>query len=664
MRSGKVSLKNIFWLFLAAAQIVFLCAVSWKAGGATIDNDAGKVFTHMMAIWESGTLAVPDWQYITTMELDCTTILALPFYGLTRNPILAFWCGNVILLAGWAALLYTLVRRMGGSIAKASLTILAVLLPYEFYILGYWNMLFLNASQYAFKVMLPLLLIVLLLAPERPRRRDWALLVLYLAGCWLTALSSGIYVAACGLAPVLCLAIYEWLQSRLRATPYRLACLFGSAAATLAGLFQQHLLGIASNASSMELNRLDTIRDNAANCLIGFFRLFGAVPNESLPVFSLDGISTLLRMLLAAALLALAVWFSVRALSGSLPAVLHPARYLVAVFWWNLAVLLATNTRYGDKYFEYRYHLIGAVPLIILAFFVIPVLTARPLRLHRAAAGAGTAMAVAFAFLVNWNAVQDIWQPDGTFGINGPEREICGIINTMDVEDVIVAAGSGTTEICGALDPSHRYITLLAMEESEPVISTWDGYLADTDGLSYDKPAAVVCTIEAGLASLPDYLANLCVEVGRASGYIVFQTTSAPLVDGVAGLPFGSESIDYPDTTSHSPKVTSWYSYQGEIDAQRRLHTDPAGGEALRSPSIVIHTAAQITLTCESEAAAGAIGKLQLWQGDTLLAESDVPSGNVEVTLQAPACEDCYLLLTFNPGCEAVVGPIYFEALS
>ena len=68
-------------------------------------------------------------------------------------------------------------------------------------------------------------------------------------------------------------------------------------------------------------------------------------------------------------------------------------------------------------------------------------------------------MAVAFAFLVNWNAVQDIWQPDGTFGINGPEREICGIINTMDVEDVIVAAGSGTTEICGALDPSHRYIT-------------------------------------------------------------------------------------------------------------------------------------------------------------------------------------------------------------
>lgn len=664
MRSGKVSLKNIFWLFLAAAQIVFLCAVSWKAGGATIDNDAGKVFTHMMAIWESGTLAVPDWQYITTMELDCTTILALPFYGLTRNPILAFWCGNVILLAGWAALLYTLVRRMGGSIAKASLTILAVLLPYEFYILGYWNMLFLNASQYAFKVMLPLLLIVLLLAPERPRRRDWALLVLYLAGCWLTALSSGIYVAACGLAPVLCLAIYEWLQSRLRATPYRLACLFGSAAATLAGLFQQHLLGIASNASSMELNRLDTIRDNAANCLIGFFRLFGAVPNESLPVFSLDGISTLLRMLLAAALLALAVWFSVRALSGSLPAVLHPARYLVAVFWWNLAVLLATNTRYGDQYFEYRYHLIGAVPLIILAFFVIPVLTARPLRLHRAAAGAGTAMAVAFAFLVNWNAVQDIWQPDGTFGINGPEREICGIINTMDVEDVIVAAGSGTTEICGALDPSHRYITLLAMEESEPVISTWDGYLADTDGLSYDKPAAVVCTIEAGLASLPDYLANLCVEVGRASGYIVFQTTSAPLVDGVAGLPFGSESIDYPDTTSHSPKVTSWYSYRGEIDAQRRLHTDPAGGEALRSPSIVIHTAAQITLTCESEAAAGAIGKLQLWQGDTLLAESDVPSGNAEVTLQAPACEDCYLLLTFDPGCEAVVGPIYFEALS
>ena len=69
MKNKTVWLKNGFWLLMAAVQIVFLCVVSLRGGGLLIDNDAGKVYTHMMAIWESGTLFVPDWQYITTMEV-------------------------------------------------------------------------------------------------------------------------------------------------------------------------------------------------------------------------------------------------------------------------------------------------------------------------------------------------------------------------------------------------------------------------------------------------------------------------------------------------------------------------------------------------------------------------------------------------------------------
>ena len=86
-------LKNAFFWAAAAAQVVFLCLVSLRAGGAVVEEDAGKAYTHMMAMWDSGTLLVPDWKYITTMELDCTTLLALPVYGLTGNPILAYWLG-------------------------------------------------------------------------------------------------------------------------------------------------------------------------------------------------------------------------------------------------------------------------------------------------------------------------------------------------------------------------------------------------------------------------------------------------------------------------------------------------------------------------------------------------------------------------------------------
>ena len=111
------SFHTVLWGFLAAAQILFLCAVSWRAGGAVLDYDAAKAFTHMIASWGSGTLIVPEWQYITTMELDCADLLALPFYGLTRDVLLAFWCANVLLLAMWAALIGLLMRRMGAGTA-------------------------------------------------------------------------------------------------------------------------------------------------------------------------------------------------------------------------------------------------------------------------------------------------------------------------------------------------------------------------------------------------------------------------------------------------------------------------------------------------------------------------------------------------------------------
>lgn len=654
MNSSIRRCKTAFWWAAAAAQILFVCVVARQAGGAVIDNDAAKVFTHMAAIWESGSLLVPDWSYITTMELDCTTILALPFYGLTHNLVLAFWCGNVILLGLWAALLFGLVRRLGGSAAKGALAVLAVLLPYELYTTAYWNMLFLNASQYAFKVMLPLLLVVLLLAPPRPRRRDWALLALFLAGCWLTAFSSGIYVAACGLAPVIALWCLGWLRQHKQADAYRLACLGGSVAATLLGVASQKLLGVQTSISSMKLNSLETLGANAANCIIGFFRLFGAVPKESTPVFSAEGIACLLRMGLAGGVLALCLWFTVKALNGTLPRELAPAGYLAVIFWWNLAVLLLTDTRYGDPYFEYRYHLMGAVPLLVLAAFAAPTLVRQPLRLRRAGAAAGTVALAALILVVDVQAVGSIWKADGTIGENGPQREICGVINTMDVEDVIVADGSGTAEICGALDPTRRYITLMDTELQGQLLNTWDGRLTDTDGYSYDKPAAVVCLMDGGLEKLPDYLAEQCVEVGRASGYLILRTEGAPLADGAVGMAFGDAAVDYPNS--------AWYTYTGEVDASRCLHTDPAGGTVMRSAGLTLHTETDITLFCTTDSGAETVGKVQLWQGETLLAEAPVPGGEAAVTLRAPAGESYCLVLEMNSGISADVSRVEFHA--
>src|SRR5699024_11397331 len=86
--------------------------------------------------------------------------------------------------------------------------------------LDYWNMLFLNAAQYSFKVLLPLLLFALLLA-RRPRAGDWLLAALCLAGIGLTGLSSGVYTAACGLAPGLLCYLWRCWRQACRPSAFR-----------------------------------------------------------------------------------------------------------------------------------------------------------------------------------------------------------------------------------------------------------------------------------------------------------------------------------------------------------------------------------------------------------------------------------------------------------
>ena len=184
-------------------------------------------------------------------------------------------------------------RRAAGT---AALAVLLVLAPWRFGMLDYWNMLFLNAAQYSFKVLLPLLLFALLLA-RRPRAGDWLLAALCLAGIGLTGLSSGVYTAACGLAPVLLWFFWRCWRQACRPSAFQGVCAGGAVLATGAGLWANAAFGAAAKGDSMTLVGAADFVTNAANCLVGFWRLFGGIPDGKTPVeaLSLAGVTTLLR---------------------------------------------------------------------------------------------------------------------------------------------------------------------------------------------------------------------------------------------------------------------------------------------------------------------------------------------------------------------------------
>ena len=118
----------------------------------------------------------------------------------------------------------------------------------------------------------------------------------------------------------------------------------------------------------------------------------------------------------------------------------------------------------------------------------------------------------------------------------------------------------------------------------------------------------------------------------------------------------GTGRKDYPD----SP----WYTYTGELDNQRRLYTDPAGGEVMRSAKLLLHTDARITLNYQVEYQSDRVGTLQLWQGETMLSETEIPADQTQIQLEVPTGDGYYLSLLTEEGTQLMVESVEFEALA
>lgn len=129
-----------------------------------LDCDTGKLFNHIAEIWRQKQLILPGWLYFTTLEWDCSSVLALPFYAATRDIVLSFGLANIVFLICFIAVIFFLFQ--GENCIYPLLCANLLLIPYRIGMLDYYNMLFFGGSQYIIKVMLPLMLVGLLLAVE------------------------------------------------------------------------------------------------------------------------------------------------------------------------------------------------------------------------------------------------------------------------------------------------------------------------------------------------------------------------------------------------------------------------------------------------------------------------------------------------------------------
>lgn len=608
------------------------------------DHDAAKVFYHTMQMWEERTLLIPGWQYMTTAEWDCAALPALPFYALTGDIVLSFGIANLLNLALFTVLLLALLRHMGLPGAAACGAASAVLLPYSLGMLRYANMLFFGASQYIYKVLLPLWLVELLTAPAAEQHRGgWRLqLCLFSALCFLTAVSSGLYVFLCGLAPVLaCDAVFrlQGVGGRQRAGG---AGVTGSVCVlSLAGYALQKSLGLSTLADRMDLVKLQDFFPKLGENLGGLMELAGVLPAEEVSLYTFSGGVYVLKFLFLIGVAALGLSGMRRPDSAAGETDCGAAAFgrtaLAGIFLWNGFVQQMTVT-------SARYHLIGFVPLTVAAGAAYALRTQRAngrLRSLRVLAAAGVLAAMTAGC---WHmTVSSVGNHFGDY-----YRALSALAEETDTDCIAVINDSASAELARVFDPERTWVSYFTTNRS---LVNYDAPGAYNDRGALSDRHLLVATQLGGLDDLPEYLRPYYRKAGEVYGDTVYLAETCRL-DGTAGPAAGRKTVDYP--------YTPGYAFDPSLDGagafpageERRVLRSPQFGAQRRRTIVTLHYAAQ---------AAGEAARLEAEFSGTRQQPVLMPAQADSTRFEVPAGEPFAFSVTLCEGARLIIEQITFE---
>lgn len=472
---------------LLAVQVFLIAFSNLTLMEQNLDCDSAKLLKHIITMWEEKTLAIPQWSHVNTLEWDCTTLFALPLYGLTKNIYLSCTLSNVIFILILIRVIFLLFD--GSDLLYPIMCANLICIPYRVGMLDYYNMLFFSGAQYIVKVLIPILLIGILLLTEQKgtlakNKRFWSFTVLYLILLAVSSSSSGVYVAACGVAPVLVIYLAHKFLIWER-IPNLVFVLIGfSILCVLGGMIVNGMIAGGTKAESMVFCSVYAMLDNVSSCFFGLFELIGGNTTDfNTAIFSVDGIIMLAKCCLMIAFLMCGAYAFVKCMKkrGDLRLTL-----LLSVFVWNYFILNVSGTRYGSTTYEYRYHLIGILPLMCVTV-VIAVQWFRSLSNMQQKWLFLCGFTVFFVF--QGLVFREVFIREEQ---NSSLKELVAYVGDTDLETIYMYYRSSDSEICRLLDEDRLYLEV----NDEGLTQAYDYYNKYKDAPVRTENAIVV--VDAG----------------------------------------------------------------------------------------------------------------------------------------------------------------------
>ena len=586
--------------------------------------DSSCAYAQIVEMWRQKRILLKDWAYQTTLGIDSPVLLGVLFYGITKNAFTAFGLANIVTVIVYAFLFYDILKQADVKKNMRLLAVLFLLTPYSTGQLGYMPMLFTSAGSYAYKLLVPLLLIDILVRMHKGQeiKKYWYLILFATFFVFDTAVSSGEYILLCAVLPLIGYEILHVLIGNdiKQIFNKRLGFLILESAIYVVGIKVGRRTGlIESVGSQMMLTKAKHFPSVIAKCLTGIFQLFGGIPDyEDIPVTQTYGMMYLFRFFLAAVILA--SWIYLLKHLKENEKYKELVGMITCIFAVNLIVLIFANVNYATKTFEYRYHLISMIPMILLTSIAASDLWEKRKLLEQTIVLV-TIVLLLFVNVYDYkNYMRDCYNYQG---------DMQGITLTAEQEGVhlIITIGSESISMGRCMRNVNPNVE----------ISTWGGYNhgvgwgASTyyfDNAHLKTPYMVLMT-QKEYELMPKQIAKQLEEV-QVFGIFRLYRVKENVLDGDNTLPQSGTNRDF--------CYSSGYEYWGKMESDGNVLSSGKKETVLRSNKkkiekdaaydIVVHY--EVLKSKEDSAATFRVRNAQ----DEIIAEQEMPSDATKITIK------------------------------
>ena len=586
--------------------------------------DSSCAYAQIVEMWRQKRILLKDWAYQTTLGIDSPVLLGVLFYGITKNAFTAFGLANIVTVIVYAFLFYDILKQADVKKNMRLLAVLFLLTPYSTGQLGYMPMLFTSAGSYAYKLLVPLLLIDILVRMHKGQeiKKYWYLILFATFVVFDTAVSSGEYILLCAVLPLIGYEILHVLIGNdiKQIFNKRLGFLILESAIYVVGIKVGRRTGIIESVGSqMMLTKAKHFPSVIAKCLTGIFQLFGGIPDyEDIPVTQTYGMMYLFRFFLAAVILA--SWIYLLKHLKENEKYKELVGMITCIFAVNLIVLIFANVNYATKTFEYRYHLISMIPMILLTSIAASDLWEKRKLLEQTIVLV-TIVLLLFVNVYDYkNYMRDCYNYQG---------DMQGITLTAEQEGVhlIITIGSESISMGRCMRNVNPNVE----------ISTWGGYNhgvgwgASTyyfDNAHLKTPYMVLMT-QKEYELMPKQIAKQLEEV-QVFGIFRLYRVKENVLDGDNTLPQSGTNRDF--------CYSSGYEYWGKMESDGNVLSSGKKETVLRSNKkkiekdaaydIVVHY--EVLKSKEDSAATFRVRNAQ----DEIIAEQEMPSDATKITIK------------------------------